>query len=95
MGVGSGLLSIHTLGATIGASTAILTRTPERNSFLNPRIKKNFKGRLDRDIKEYCDLGLPKIPVYLSSNCEPFQPLEEEHRHSLYALQRLTGRNSR
>ena len=57
---------------------------------LNPRIKKNFKGRLDRDIREYCGLGLPKIPVYLSSNCEPFQPLEEEHRHSLYALQRLT-----
>jgi len=57
---------------------------------LVPKCKVNFKARLDEDIEKYQESGLPKRLVYVSSNCEPFQPkLEDEHKHSLYALQRL------
>jgi len=55
----------------------------------HPRPKEDFRRRLDRDLKRYRRSHLPKYPVYLSSNSDPFQILEEWHGHALYTLRRL------
>ena len=56
---------------------------------LQPKPKVNFEKRLDEDVQKFCSAGLPKYPVYLSSSCEPFQPLEDRYRHSFYTLCKL------
>jgi DNA repair photolyase len=60
---------------------------------LNPKPKEDFRNSLEKDIQRYCSSGFPKYPVYVSSNCEPLQPLEDEYRHTLYALKKLTEKD--
>ncbi|MEM2210882.1 MAG: hypothetical protein QW372_05620 [Nitrososphaerales archaeon] len=56
----------------------------------NPKSKKEFIERINEDIEKYVKNNLPKLPVYVSSNCEAFHPLlEDKFAHTLYALQRL------
>jgi len=47
-------------------------------------------NNLEKAVQRYCSSNLPKYPVYVSSNCEPLQPLEEKYKHTLYALTKLT-----
>jgi DNA repair photolyase len=60
----------------------------------NPRCKKDFRTRLERDIKEYLAQGYAKYPVYLSSNCDAFESsLEERYGDALYSLKVLRDAN--
>lgn len=66
------------------------TSYTKTSDILNPRCKKDFRGRLEQDIKEYVSRGFPRYPVYVSSNCEAFEPgLEERYGDTLYALKIL------
>jgi len=55
----------------------------------NPKPKKDFENNLRKDLLRYTSKGWPRFPVYVSSNCEPFQPLEEKHRFTLFTLKEL------
>jgi DNA repair photolyase len=60
----------------------------------NPRRKKDFRTRLERDVKEYLAQGYPKYPVYLSSNCDAFESgLEERYGDALCSLKVLRDAN--
>jgi len=59
------------------------------SDILQPKPKVEFRKRLNEDIERFCSSGLPKYPIYVSSSCEPFQPLEATYGHSLYTLRRL------
>jgi len=63
------------------------------SDILNPKPKDDFEKNLERDIQRYCSSGLPKYPVYVSSNCEPLQPLEDKYKNTLYALRKLRANN--
>lgn len=55
----------------------------------NPRPKPHFKEHLLRDIKQARELNLNRLPVSISNSCDPMQPLEKTHQHTLYALRLL------
>jgi DNA repair photolyase len=55
----------------------------------SPEPKKEFKKRLDRDIRRYNRSGLPKYPVYVCSNTDPCQVLERDFKYALYTIRRL------
>jgi len=38
---------------------------------------------------------VPPAPVHLSNSIDPLQPLEEQHRHALFVLERLAEHRSR
>jgi len=63
------------------------------SDILNPKPKDDFEENLERDVRRYCSSGLPKYPVYVSSNCEPLQQLEDKYGHTLYALRKLRENN--
>jgi len=63
------------------------TKLPD---ILDPKPKEDFEEHLEKDVEKYCSSGLPKYPVYVSSNCEPLQPLEDKYKHTLYALRKLS-----
>jgi DNA repair photolyase len=64
------------------------------SDIFNPRCKKDFRRRLEQDVEEYCSRGFSKYPVYVSSNCEAFDPtLEERYGDALYTLRVLEKHN--
>jgi DNA repair photolyase len=58
-------------------------------NFDGPRCKANFERALESDIEKAIEMGLRELLVSVSNSTEPFQALEEEHKHALYALRRL------
>ena len=60
-----------------------------RHSYALPEnaVDEDLRMRLARDMREYVARGFPRYHVYVSSNCEAFEPsLEERYRDTLHAL---------
>ncbi|MFQ5710619.1 MAG: radical SAM protein [Candidatus Geothermarchaeales archaeon] len=58
-------------------------------NFHRPRCKPNFKRNLKGDIEKALGRSLKTLMVSISNSTEPLQPLEDEHKHTLYAVERL------
>jgi DNA repair photolyase len=59
------------------------------------RSKSNFENDLSKDLDALDAYGLPPAPVHVSNSTDPLQPLEQQHRHTLHALERLAQRRHR
>jgi DNA repair photolyase len=57
--------------------------------------KKTFRADLLKDLDALDVYDVPPAPVHISNSTDPLQPLEQEHRHTLYALETLAGRRRR
>ncbi len=56
----------------------------------SPHVKAGFKEKLAKDLNDIKNLQLPKAPLHLSNSTDICQhDLETEHRHSLFALQKI------
>ncbi|MCP4348573.1 MAG: hypothetical protein GY795_24075 [Desulfobacterales bacterium] len=55
----------------------------------SPRIKKNFKTQLEKDLKEINRLKLHPAPIHISNSTDPLQKLEKKHQHTLFLLEQL------
>lgn len=60
-----------------------------------PNCKKEFRGGLVKDLDALDAYNVPPAPVHVSNSTDPFQPLEQEHRDTLHALERLAERRHR
>jgi DNA repair photolyase len=60
-----------------------------------PNCKNDFRRDLAKDLDALDLYNVPPAPVHLSNSTDPFQPLEQEHHHALYALQKLAERRHR
>jgi DNA repair photolyase len=60
-----------------------------------PNCKNRFRHELCKDLEalEACDV--PPAPVHLSNSTDPLQPLEQQHRHTLFVLERLAEHRKR
>lgn len=63
-----------------------------QKGFDRVRPKVDFKRKLDRDIERALKAGLRDLPVSISNSTDPFQPIEAELGHTLYALSSLKVR---
>jgi DNA repair photolyase len=59
------------------------------------RCKSNFAGDLAKDLDALDTYEVPPAPVHVSNSTDPLQPLEQQHRHTLHALERLAERRHR
>ena len=59
-----------------------------RNS-TEPRVKKGFIAKLEKDIAEIRQLGLHPAPIHISNSTDPCQPLEREHGNTLHVLKTI------
>ena len=59
-----------------------------RNS-TQPRVKKGFAARLEKDTAEIINLKLHPAPIHISNSTDPCQPLEEEYGYTLLALKAI------
>ncbi|MEM0056952.1 MAG: DUF1848 family protein [Candidatus Geothermarchaeota archaeon] len=62
-------------------------------NFDKPRCKPNFEKNLAEDVKRALEMGLNELPVNISNSCDPFQPLENKYKHSLFAMKLLIENN--
>lgn len=60
-----------------------------QKGFDRVRPKADFKRKLDQDIERALKVGLKDLPVSISNSTDPFQPIEAEFGHTLYALSSL------
>jgi DNA repair photolyase len=60
-----------------------------------PDCKNRFRQDLCRDLEALEAYDVPPAPVHLSNSTDPLQPLEEQHRHTLFALERLAEHRKR
>jgi DNA repair photolyase len=51
--------------------------------------KRDFRRMLLQDLAELEAFDVPPAPVHLSNSTDPFQPLEEIHGHTRFALERM------
>jgi DNA repair photolyase len=51
--------------------------------------KPAFERLIAKDIDDLERFGVPAAPVHISNSTDPFQPLEEQHRHTRVALEQL------
>ncbi|MGA2035693.1 MAG: radical SAM protein [Thermoguttaceae bacterium] len=54
-----------------------------------PNCKNRFRHDLCKDLEALEAYDVPPAPVHLSNSTDPLQPLEEQHRHTLFVLERL------
>jgi DNA repair photolyase len=59
------------------------------------RCKNRFREDLVKDLDALDDYGVPPAPVHLSNSTDALQRLEVEHRHCLFALEKLDERRHR
>ena len=57
--------------------------------------KKNFKKYITADMMDLEELGVPPAPVHISISVDPFQPVEEQVRHTLYTLREILKHRTR
>lgn len=57
--------------------------------------KMTFRADLMKDLDALDAYDVPPAPVHISNSTDPLQPLEQEHRHSLYTLEKLAQRRHR
>ncbi len=55
----------------------------------SPRVKKNFKTRLEKDLKEIEYLKLHPAPIHISNSTDPLQKLEKTQQDTLFLLDQL------
>jgi DNA repair photolyase len=60
-----------------------------------PNCKNRFRQDLCRDLEALEAYDVPPAPVHLSNSTDPLQPLEQEHRHTLFVLERLAEHRGR
>lgn len=60
-----------------------------------PNCKNRFRQDLCKDLEALEAYDVPPAPVHLSNSTDPLQPLEEQHRHTLYVLERLAEHRRR
>jgi DNA repair photolyase len=60
-----------------------------------PNCKKDFRAGLLKDLDALEAHNVPPAPVHLSNSTDPLQPLEQEYRDTLYALEKLAERRHR
>ena len=60
-----------------------------------PGCKSRFRHDLCKDLEELETSDVPPAPVHLSNSTDALQPLEQEHRHSLFTLEKLAEHRNR
>ncbi len=60
-----------------------------------PGCKSRFRQDLCKDLEALEAFGVPPAPVHLSNSTDALQPLEQEHRHTLFTLQKLAEHRNR
>src|SRR3989304_2836175 len=60
-----------------------------------PNCKDRFRHDLCKDLEALDAYNVPPAPVHLSNSTDPLQPLEQEHRHALFVLERLAEHRNR
>jgi DNA repair photolyase len=64
-------------------------------SAAEPNCKNRFRHDLCMDLEALDACDVPPAPVHLSNSTDPLQPLEQQHRHTLFVLERLAEHRSR
>ena len=57
--------------------------------------KNTFRADLVKDLDALDSYDVPPAPVHMSNSTDPLQPLELEHRHALFALEKLAQQRHR
>ena len=57
--------------------------------------KSGFRADFAKDLDELDAYDVPPAPVHLSNSTDAFQPLEQQHRHTLFVLEKLAERRHR
>ncbi len=57
--------------------------------------KSSFRADLAKDLDDLEGYDVPAAPVHLSNSTDALQPLEQEHRHTLFVLEKLAERRHR
>jgi len=60
-----------------------------------PNCKSHFRQDLCRDLASLEAFDVPPAPVHLSNSTDALQPLEQEHRHTLFTLEKLAEHRNR
>ena len=60
-----------------------------------PNCKNRFRQDLCKDLEALEAYDVPPAPVHLSNSTDPLQPLEEQHRHTLFVLEKLAEHRNR
>jgi len=60
-----------------------------------PNCKNRFRQDLCKDSEALEAYDVPPAPVHLSNSTDPLQPLEQEHRHTLFVLEKLAEHRNR
>lgn len=60
-----------------------------------PDCKSRFRQDLCKDLETLEALDVPPAPVHLSNSTDALQPLEQEHRHTLFTLEKLAEHRNR
>ena len=60
-----------------------------------PGCKSRFREDLCKDLDALETLDVPPAPVHLSNSTDALQPLEQEHRHTLFTLTKLAEHRRR
>jgi len=60
-----------------------------------PNCKNRFRQDLCKDLEALEIYDLPPAPVHLSNSTDPLQPLEQQHRHTLFVLEKLAEHRKR
>ena len=60
-----------------------------------PNCKNRFRHDLCKDLEALEAYNVPPAPVHLSNSTDPLQPLEEQHRHTLFVLEKLAEHRKR
>jgi DNA repair photolyase len=64
-------------------------------SAAQPNCKNRFRHDLCKDLEALDACDVPPAPVHLSNSTDPLQPLEQEHRHTLFVLEKLAEHRNR
>ena len=60
-----------------------------------PRLKADFPGLIDEDIRHLEQYDVPPAPIHLSNSTDPFQELERHCGHTRYALEQVLAHRRR
>ncbi|HUT09600.1 MAG TPA: hypothetical protein VMY42_03820 [Thermoguttaceae bacterium] len=60
-----------------------------------PGCKSRFRQDLCKDLEALETFDVPPAPVHLSNSTDALQPLEQEHRHTRFTLQKLAEHRNR
>jgi len=78
---------------TRAANTSVNTATSRATA--QPNCKDRFRHDLCRDLQALDAHNVPPAPVHLSNSTDPLQPLEQEHHHTLFVLEKLVEHRHR